>query len=313
MFDNLTDHKTIHKPLSWKIGDPILLPGPKGTFDEVAVKDPSVVFSGGMWHVFYTARSTTEYTTGYVTAKTLASLQTAPRYELQMIRGKRRYGCAPQVFYYEPQQKWYLVFQTFDDNYQSAFSTTKTISEPETWSKSEPLLHKDTQAKWIDFWIICDQNKAYLFYTQAHRGVMVRMTSVDKFPNGWGKAKLVLDGVHEAVHVYKAQGQDEFHMIYELNKDGIRSFGLATSTELAGPWTKVTDQYATGDHLRYTGKGQGWTDMVSHGEVLRSGFNERLEYNPKDCQWLIQGILKEEIQGPYPTLPWKLGLMMKSR
>ena len=28
----------------WQIGDPILLPGLKGSFDEVAVKDPSIVF-----------------------------------------------------------------------------------------------------------------------------------------------------------------------------------------------------------------------------------------------------------------------------
>jgi predicted GH43/DUF377 family glycosyl hydrolase len=44
----------------WQIGDPILSPGLKDSFDEVAVKDPSIVFFEGMWHLFYTARSKTE-------------------------------------------------------------------------------------------------------------------------------------------------------------------------------------------------------------------------------------------------------------
>ena len=98
----------------WLVDSLVMLPGPEGSFDEVAVKDPSVVFYDGKWHVFYTARSKEEYTTGYVSAETLAGLQTAPRHELKMIRGKKRYACAPQVFYYEPQRKWYLIFQTLD-------------------------------------------------------------------------------------------------------------------------------------------------------------------------------------------------------
>jgi predicted GH43/DUF377 family glycosyl hydrolase len=73
----------------WQISDPILSPGLKDSFDEVAVKDPSIVFFEGMWHLFYTARSKTEYTTGYVSARELAGLQSAPRHELDMIRGTK--------------------------------------------------------------------------------------------------------------------------------------------------------------------------------------------------------------------------------
>ena len=32
-------------------------------------------------------------------------------------------------------------------------------------------------------------------------------------------------------------------MIYELNKYGIRSFGLASAKNLTGPWEKITDNY----------------------------------------------------------------------
>ena len=255
--------------------------------------------------------SKTEYTTGYVSAQRLPELRSAPRHELRMIRGKGRYGCAPQIFFYEPQRKWYLIFQNRDTNYQPAYSTTTTISKPETWSKPKPLLGKDNANKWIDFWVICDKEKAYLFYTQAHDGVIVRSTSLEKFPDGWSDGKEVLKNVHEAVHVYKIKGRDEFHMIYELRNRGIRSFGLASADEIAGPWKKVTDRYATGDQLVYVGKDHAWTEMVSHGEVLRAGCNERMEYDPKGCMWLIQGMLKERLTAPYDSLPWRLGIMSK--
>jgi len=293
----------------WELGAPILSQGPAGSFDEVAVKDPSIVFYEGKWHLFYTARSKMEYTTGYVSAEKLTELQSAPRHELMMIRGKGRYGCAPQVFYFQPQRKWYLVFQNRDANYQPAYSTTATISKPDTWSAPKPLIRKDEKAKWIDFWVIGDQTKAHLFYTQGHRSVIVRSTSLEKFPDGWGKGKEVLRDVHEAVHIYKAKSRDEYHMIYELNQGGVRSFGIATAEHLEGPWKKVTDKYATGEQLKPAVSVTRWTKMVSHGELLRSGNDERMEYDPKGCRWLIQGLMKKDANVSYPSLPWKLGII----
>jgi hypothetical protein len=296
---------------TWHVSAPILSPGPKGAFDEVAVKDPSLVFFDGMWHLFYTARSNAEYTTGYVCAKELTGLQSAARHELKMIRGKTRYGCAPQIFFYEPQRRWYLIFQNRDANYRPAFSTTTTIADPDSWSQPVPLLPKDTQAKWIDFWVICDETKAHLFYTQAHHDVIVRSTSLADFPNHWSPGKTVFDNVHEAVHVYKARDRHEFHMIYELNERGLRSFGLATAESLTGPWHKITDRYATGDQLRPTDPTNIWAEMVSHGEALRTGYDQRMEYDPNNTRWLIQAIRKDQLKDPYPTLPWQLGLITK--
>lgn len=295
----------------WRIADPTLTPGAAGTFLEVSVKDPTIVYHDDRWHLFFTARGRNEYTTGYVAAKELTGLQSAKRHELPMIRGKGRYGCAPQVFYYQPQQRWYLIFQNRDSNYQPVFSTTADIAKPQSWSRPGKLIEKDSRAKWIDFWVIADTTKAYLFYTQGHRGVMVRSTSLDAFPTGWGEAKLVFDNVHEAVHVYKVRDKNEFHMIYELNHGGVRAFGLATAGQLEGPWHKVTDRYATGDQLQFAGSGKPWTEMVSHGEAIRTGYNQRMEYDPANCRWLIQGILTSQSKVSYPSLPWKLGIITK--
>ncbi len=297
---------------TWLVGDPVLLPGPEGSFDEIAVKDPSVVFYENMWHVFYTARDKNEYTTGYVSAKKQEDLQTAPRHELKTIRGKSRYGCAPQIFFFEPQNKWYLIFQNKDANYQPAFSTTTTISQPETWQNPIQLLQKDSPEKWIDFWVICDKKNVYLFYTQSQKDVIVRTTEIENFPTGWSAPEIALQGVHEAVHIYKVKDTQEYHMIYELKNETIRSFGIAVADDLNGPWHKVTDTYATGAQLKYTGQSKPWLEMISHGEVIRSDCNQLMEYQPDDCEWLIQGILKNDYQGSYAMLTWKLGIIKKA-
>ena len=52
--------------------------------------------------------------------------------------------------------------------------------------------------------------------------------------------------------------------------------------------------------------------MVSHGEVLRSGVDQKLVYDPNNCRWLIQGMLKKDMNVPYPSLPWQLGIIKKT-
>lgn len=295
----------------WTVENPIFKKGAKGSFDEVSVKDPTIVYFENAWHMFYTARGNNEYTTGYVSAKELVDLNTAQRFELKQISGKTRYGCAPQIFYFDAQNKWYLIYQNKDSNYQPAFSCNTDISNPELWSASKNLIQKDSKKKWIDFWIIADQTKVYLFYTEAHNGVVVRSTSLTDFPNGWSKGVKVFDDVHEAVHIYKVTDRSEFHMIYELNNEGVRSFGLAKANDLEGPWEKISDEYASGGQLEFVGDSKKWTEMVSHGEVIRSGFNQNMEYSPEECKWIIQGILKNELTDDYPSLPWKLGIITR--
>ena len=298
--------------ISWRVLRLVLISGAAGTFDETAVKDPSVVFYEGRWHVFYTARGKGKYTTGYVTAESFNRLQSAPRHELKQIRGqKSRYACAPQVFFFQPQGLWYMVYQTKDSNYQPVYSTTKMIDQPKLWTKPTPLLKKDDKAKWIDFWVICDKNKAYLFYTRAHRDVYVRTTALEDFPKGWGAGKKVFSGVHEAVHIYKVKGLDEYHMIYEIAKSNERLFRFARAEHLEGPWKKVFDSFAAGAQLHVEGNLEKWTNMVSHGEILRSGYDQNLEYDADNPQIVIQGLLRNEYKGPYPNLPWKLGIIKR--
>ncbi len=53
-----------------------------------------------------------------------------------------------------------------------------------------------------------------------------------------------------------------------------------------------------------------WTDSISHGELLRSGIDEHLDVDPRDLQFLFQGVLEADRQGKaYGAIPWRLGLL----
>ncbi|MCP4638787.1 MAG: hypothetical protein GY851_00065 [bacterium] len=299
----------------WHVGQPVFAPGPTETFDDRAVKDPTVVYVDKQWHVFYTARGQGTYSIGYVAAPTLESLQDAPRHRLDRLMGSEgEYAAAPQVFYFAPRSTWYLIYQTRASNYQPAYSTTKTIGDPSSWSPPANLVEKHEREKWIDFWVICDDTTAYLFYTRSHKDLFVMTTSLDTFPNGFGSPKRAFGPVHEAVHIYKAKGLPEYHMLYEMRtRTDHRRFGLATAPNLAGPWTNATDEYATGTQLRYPEGAERWTDEVSHGEFLRTGFDQRLEYDADRPRLLIQGMPLGAHEGEYADLAWWLGVIERER
>ena len=301
-------------PTLWAAQEPIFFAGQPDTFDEVAVKDPSIVYHDGKWHLFYTARSQSQYTMGYVTAETLDQLKTAKRHQITQMHGiKNDYAAAPQVFYFEPQKTWYLIYQTKDSNYQPVYSTTKTIDDPASWSKPSNLAAKDEKSKWIDFWVICDDELAYLFYSRGRKDLFVKITTQADFPNGFGDGMPIFAPVpkplSEAVHIYKVKGKDQYHMLFETYDKDLRRFGLAKADKLLGPWTRVTDDYANGAMLYHPVSIEKWTEEVSHGEMIRTGINQKLEYDASKPQFLMQSMLKEQHKGSYEKLQWKLGII----
>ncbi len=297
----------------WQAGAPILEPGAPGTFDEVAVKDPSIVFAEGQWHLFYTAGSKDAYGLGYVAAPTIEGFSKALRHHLAQLGGASdAYAAAPQVFYFTPQRKWYLVYQTRDTNYQPVYATTENLADPASWAGPLPLVAKNESAKWIDFWVICDDTHAYLFYTRSHQAVYAMRSPLDAFPQGLANPHEIFAPVHESVHVYRVKGRPEYHMLYECRDSrDLRRYGLAAAASLDGPWKHVTGDYASGEMLRFEPGVTPWTAEVSHGEVLRSGHDERLEYDAAETRFLIQGLSAAQHQGAYTDLPWRLGILRR--
>jgi len=121
----------------------------------------------------------------------------------------------------------------------------------------------------------------------------------------------------EAAHIYKAKGLDEYHMIYEtsdLNNNKIRAYSLYRSENITGPWTIKIKDYASKANLVYQHDSRGWPEEVSHGEMLRTNFNQIMEYDPKNVKFLMQGIVSSErgenyTPEKYWMLPWKLGIL----
>jgi len=282
---------------SWQQESIVLLPGIAGSFDATAVKDPSIVFAEGRWHLFYTARGNGKYSLGYVAAPRLETLQSQPRMQLSALAGNTSTYAAPQVFFFRPQKRWFLIYQTSASNYQPMFSTTKTIGDPNSWSTPQELVRKQERSKWIDFWIICDDQNAYLFFTRDHHEVVAMQTSLAAFPYGFSKPKPVFAGVHEAVHIYKENGKSKYSMLFEVREpDLTRRYGRAQADHLLGPWRLIEEAFA----------------RASHGELLRISSDERLEADLTNPRFLIQALPNGSNLRDYPELPWRLKLIQST-
>src|SRR5688572_27099517 len=93
----------------WTAGRPLICPAKRVEDPCHAIKDPTVVFHGGKWHVFATIRSQKRtHQIEYLNFADWASADKAERHVLKISDG---YFCAPQVFYFTPQKQWYLLFQ----------------------------------------------------------------------------------------------------------------------------------------------------------------------------------------------------------
>ncbi len=190
----------------WTVSKPILQAGPKGSFDDVAVKDPTIVYYKGNYHLFYTTKFQRETAaalkeqgvpvpvsrsgTGYVSAPSLEELKHAKRYNLSAIVNE--VVIAPQVFYFEPHKLWYIVaHRNVPEKYDLVpiYLTNPDIENVYGWSNPKDLLPPPPAGQfWIDFRVICDEKKAHLFYTD-HRGSLFRIECpLGEFPQGLDKA-----------------------------------------------------------------------------------------------------------------------------
>src|SRR5699024_2677618 len=98
------------------------------------------------------------------------------------------YFCAPQVFWFEPQSKWYLVYQS---GLGATFSTNSDIDNPDGWASGKTMGFGDG----IDFWVISDGNRVYCFYSaqDGSHTIKRRSTSIDNFPLNWSEPDIVAD------------------------------------------------------------------------------------------------------------------------
>src|SRR5262245_36980788 len=86
---------------TWRVDAPILFRARAEPYDHYAVKDPTIVFSGGRYHMFYTgANASGGWQMLYSSSTTLEGLRTAAHTFLSRIG--EAYFAAPQVLFFEP-------------------------------------------------------------------------------------------------------------------------------------------------------------------------------------------------------------------
>ena len=282
-----------------------------------SVKDPTIVRYNNRWHLFTTIRSQKRtHQIEYSSFGDWKEAASAPRHLLKFNPG---YFCAPQVFYFTPHRKWYLLHQASDTNrpvaLQPAFSTTEKIDDPGSWSAPQFLYdeHPKNVKGWIDFWIICDDAKAHLFFT-SNNGLMWRAeTSLAQFPKGWSEPKIVLRGdIFEASHTYRLRGMNRYLTIVEAQAGSRRYYKAYAASRLDGEWVPLAASrekpFISSANVKFTGP--VWSQSFSHGELIRTGVDEHLEVDPNHLQFLFQGVLDKDMAGkPYGRIPWQLGLL----
>jgi hypothetical protein len=282
-----------------------------------SVKDPSIVYYQGKWHLFCTIRGQKRsHQIEYICFDDWKNVDAEKRYVLRLTEG---YFCAPQVFYFTPHRKWYLICQVSDESrkpsLQPAYSTTSDIADPNSWSKLTLLFskHPDNVKMWIDFWVICDATRAHLFFTSLDGQMWRSETKLADFPGGWSQPNVVLRGdIFEASHTYYLKGLDKYLTIVEAQAEGRRYYKAYIAKTLDGEWTPLaaTRDKPFASPVNAKDTGPHWTDSFSHGELIRDGFEQTLAVDPNNLRFLFQGVKDEDMAGKkYGEIPWRLGML----
>lgn len=310
----------------WRSSGPLISAKSDATHSIAAIKDPSVVYHNGRWHVFASTASTSgSYNMVYLNFTDWSQAANAQQHYLDRTAIGAGYKAAPQVFYFAPQKLWYLVYQTGDN---AAYSTTTDISNPSSWTAPKkfyangmPQIIKDNigSGYWVDFWTICGTVNCYLFSSDDNGHLYRSRTSLANFPNGFTDTVIVLQDsdkyrLWEAANVYKLSDSQTYLLLVEaIGSNGKRYFRSWTTNSLTGTWTPLADSetnpFARSNNVTFDGT--AWTQDISHGEMIRAGVDQTLTLNPCRLQFLYQG-LDPAASGPYNTLPWRLGLLTQT-
>jgi hypothetical protein len=309
-------------PLKWKSTGALIKPVSDETHTIVSVKDPTVVRYNDLWHVYATVYSTSAKTWNmvYLSFKDWSDAPKAKLYYMDQNPNLRGYHCAPSLFYFRPHKKWYLVFQS----QQPQYCTTDDISKPETWTAPRNFFDRQPASMPrlpIDYHVICDDTHAYLFFTGDDGRFYRSRTKIEDFPKGMSDPEIAIqdrrDNLFEASITYKIKGTKTYLTLVEALSPA-RYYRAWTSDRLDGQWTPVPDAdtwlkpFAGINNMTFEEGVTPWTKDVSHGEMIRDGYDETMTLDPDNLQLLYQG-RDPAVNGRYELLPYQLGLLKLDR
>jgi hypothetical protein len=311
----------------WESSGQLIAPKSDATHNIVSIKDPSIVFFHGRWNVYASvANSAGNYSMVYTSFRSWSRAGAAPQFYLDTNPNiGTGYRAAPQVFFFAPQHRWYLVYQT---GAGGSFSTTSDPTRPDTWSAPrnfypampDIIRQNIGHGFWVDFWVICDSLNCFLFSSDDNGHLYRSQTTVADFPNGFGNTVIAVSDpnrfrVFEASNVYRVEHTNSYLLLVEaIGSDGRRYFRSWTSPSLAGTWTDLSNTEANpfARSTNVTFDAAPWTNDISHGEMIRDGIDQTLTIDPHHLRYLYQGV-DPASHVPYNSLPWRLGLLTETR
>jgi hypothetical protein len=319
-----TQASAITGPFRWVTTGPLIKPKRDPDHPINAIKDPTIVRYNGLWHVYATTVTDDgSYGMCYLNFADWKDAPAAPLYYMDANPRMFGYHCAPQVFYFAPQKLWYLIYQSQEPTY----SVSRDISKPQTWSSPRRFFAQDPQSVvegWLDYWIICDDTHAYLFFSDDHGRFYRSRTTLARFPRGFDEPVVAMQDpvpgeLYEASNVYRLKGTNQYLAIIEcIGKQDRRYFKAFTADRLDGPWqplaTTWPNSFACVDRVRSEDGSQPWSNDISHGELLRDGYDQTMTIDPSNLVLLYQGIQVGADNGKtYNEIPWQPGLLRRDK
>jgi len=305
-------------PAMWEYTAPLIAPEKRHKDPSHAQKDPTMVYHEGKWHLFMTVKLPGMTATEYCSFDKWENADKAARTILKISNSK--YFCAPQIFYFTPQKAWYLIYQMGVSGARKmwvAYSTTTNIADPGSWTQAQPILdggEKDPRKEGgLDYWIICDDQRAYLFFTSLNGKLWRMWTKLEDFPKGFDHCEIALQArIFEASHTYRLKGSGKYLTIVEEN--GRRYYKAYLAERLDGRWAPLADTaekpLAGWANIRPAAGVEPWTDNVSHGELIREGNDQTMTVDPDNLRFVFQGMLDKEKAGKgYGQFPWRIGIL----
>lgn len=328
------------KPLRWKSTGVLVAPQNDPTHFLYSVKDPTIFRYHDNWHVYATAfmvsgpgaamllntdgRQPNGQEQGgrggwSMVHLSFADWKEAPNAKLfymDTVPGFGGYKCAPEVFYFVPQQKWYFIFQT----QRPAYCTSETPDDPKSWTAPQQFFTPDipTPRLPIDYHCIGDGEHMYLFFTGDDGNFYRSRTTCAEFPKGFTRPVVAMRGtrntVFEASFTYKIKGVDKYLTCVEALSP-TRYYRAYVADKLDGEWYPVEGfdtfekPFAGTRNMTFEEGVEPWSGQVSHGEMIRDGNDERMILDPNNLMFLYQGISNADNRGDYGRLAYKLGLL----
>lgn len=302
---------------SWTSSGVLMGPPSDATHTGVSIKDPTVVFHNGKWYVFASwTNPSGAYSMVYYSFADWSQASAATPFFLDTIPGYTGYKCAPEILFLRPLNKWVLIFQSPNPQY----ATLDDINHPELLSAPQPLFYNTpaNASNWIDFNIIADDTYAYLFFTKDNGEFWRSRTRLSDFPNGFTEPTLVMSktsgDLFEASHTYRLAGMNQYLTIIEaFGLWGRRYYTSYIADRLDGAWTPLGTSYNSpfASYANVTFPAGMWSEHFSHGEIIRSTYDETMTVDPARLQLLYQGFDGSTVPSgtDYNLLPWKLGLL----